>query len=118
MEVPMHIQVLKSKIHGAVITQADLHYEGSLTVDPLLMKKAKMFPNEKIQVVNVNNGSRIETYLIEGKKGSGVCCLNGPAARSGMPGDKVIIISYGLIDVNDVNNWEPTIVIPKKGNKI
>jgi aspartate 1-decarboxylase len=90
----MDIEVLKSKVHRAVITEANLHYMGSLTLDEDLMDAANMIENEKVQVVNVNNGSRIETYLIKGKRGSGVCCLNGPAAREGAVGDIVIVISY------------------------
>src|ERR1700733_13749953 len=91
---PMQIEILKSKVHRAVITEADLNYIGSLTLDEDLMKAANMIENEKIQVVNVNNGERIETYLIKGKAGSGICCLNGPAARKGAVGDIVIILSY------------------------
>lgn len=108
----MQIQILKSKVHRAVITEADLNYMGSLTLDEDLMDAAQMVEYEKIQVVNVNNGQRIETYLIKGEKGSGVCCLNGPAARKGMKGDIVIIISYGLVGVKDAKDWKPVIVFP------
>ena len=94
----MDIEVLKSKVHRAVITEANLNYVGSLTLDEDLMDAANMIEFEKIQVVNVNNGSRIETYLIKGKRGSGVCCLNGPAARQGAVGDVVIVISYARMD--------------------
>src|SRR6218665_1156810 len=90
----MEIEVLKSKVHRAVITEANLNYVGSLTLDEDLMEAANLIENEKIQVVNVNNGERIETYIIKGKRGSGVVCLNGPAARKGAEGDVVIIISY------------------------
>jgi aspartate 1-decarboxylase len=90
----MNISVLKSKVHRAVITEANLHYVGSLTLDEDLMDAANMIENEKVTVVNVNNGERLDTYLIKGKRGSGVCCLNGPAARKGMTGDVVVIISY------------------------
>jgi aspartate 1-decarboxylase len=114
----MQIQILKSKIHRATITQANLNYIGSLTLDQDLMDAAKMFPHEKIQVVNVNNGERIETYLIAGERGSGICCLNGPAARKGLTGDVIIIISYGLIEVADAASWEPTVVFPKDGNRL
>ena len=89
----MIIEILKSKVHRAVITEADLNYVGSLTLDEDLMDAAGMIENEKVQIVNVNNGSRIETYLIRGKRGSGTCCLNGPAARQGAVGDVVIIIT-------------------------
>jgi aspartate 1-decarboxylase len=114
----MQIQVLKSKIHRAVITEANLNYVGSLTVDEDLMDAAGMFVNEKIQVVNANNGERIETYLIAGERGSGICCLNGPAARKGLTGDVVIVISYGLIDVTEAKTWQPTVIFPKEGNRL
>ena len=114
----MQIQVLKSKIHRAVITEANLNYVGSLTVDEDLMDAAGMFVNEKIQVVNANNGERIETYLIAGERGSGICCLNGPAARKGLTGDVVIVISYGLIDVKEAKTWQPIVIFPKEGNKL
>ena len=94
----MEIEVLKSKIHRAVITEANLNYVGSLTLDEDLMEAANVIEYEKVQIVNVNNGTRIETYLIKGKRGSGVCCLNGPAARQGAVGDIVIIISYATLN--------------------
>jgi aspartate 1-decarboxylase len=100
------------------VTEADLNYEGSLTVDEDLTDAANMVENEKIQVVNVNNGERIETYLIKGQRGSGICCLNGPAARKGTVGDIVIVISYGLIDVDQAKGFKPTIIFPKAGNKL
>jgi aspartate 1-decarboxylase len=114
----MQIQILKSKVHRATITEANLNYVGSLTLDEDLMDAAQMVEYEKIQVVNVNNGERIETYLIKGERGSGVCCLNGPAARKGAPGDIVIIISYGLIEREEARNWEPVVVFPKEGNRL
>lgn len=114
----MQIQVLKSKIHRAVITEADLNYVGSLTLDEDLMDAAGMVAHEKIQIVNVNNGERLETYLIRGARGSGVCCLNGPAARKGAVGDIVIIISYGIIARSDAAMWTPVVVYPKEGNKL
>ena len=88
----MQIEVLKSKIHRAVITEANLNYVGSITIDEDLVDAANIIENEKVQVVNVNNGERLETYVIRGKRGSGICCLNGPAARRGMVGDVVVII--------------------------
>ncbi len=94
----MDIEILKSKVHRAVITEANLNYVGSLTLDEDLMDAANMIENEKVQIVNVNNGTRIETYLIKGKRGSGTCCLNGPAARQGAVGDIVIVISYARLD--------------------
>src|SRR5918995_5578529 len=94
----MEISILKSKVHRAVITEANLNYVGSLTIDEDLMDAANLIENEKITVVNVNNGQRLETYIIKGKRGSGVCCLNGPAARQGAVGDIVIIISYAHME--------------------
>ncbi len=114
----MEIEVLKSKIHRAVITEANLNYVGSLTLDEDLMDAANLIENEKIQVVNVNNGSRIETYLIKGKRGSGMCCLNGPAARKGVAGDIVIVISYARMDFEKAKGFRPWILFPKEGNKI
>ena len=114
----MQIQILKSKIHRAVITEANLNYVGSLTLDEDLMDAANLIENEKIQVVNVNNGERLETYIIKGKRGSGIVCLNGPAARKGAEGDIVIVISYALIDFEEAKIFKPTIIFPKEGNKL
>ena len=114
----MNISILKSKVHRAVITEANLHYVGSLTLDEDLMDAANMIENEKVQVVNVNNGERIETYLIKGKRGSGVCCLNGPAARRGAVGDVVVIISYCSMDFEEAKNFKPWVVFPKEGNRV
>ena len=114
----MEIEVLKSKIHRAVITEANLHYVGSLTLDEDLMEAANLIENEKVQIVNVNNGSRIETYIIKGKRGSGVCCLNGPAARKGAVGDVVIIISYATMDFERAKSFKPWIIFPKEGNQL
>ena len=114
----MQIEVLKSKIHRAVITEANLNYVGSLTLDEDLMDGANLIENEKITVVNVNNGQRLETYIIKGKRGSGVCCLNGPAARQGAVGDIVIIISYARMDFDKAKSFKPWIIFPKEGNKI
>jgi aspartate 1-decarboxylase len=91
---------------------------GSLTIDEELMEAANLIENEKIQVVNVNNGERLETYIIKGKKGSGVICLNGPAARKGAVGDVVVIISYALMDLEEAKSFKPNIVFPKEGNKL
>lgn len=112
----MDIEILKSKVHRLTITEANLHYVGSLTLDEDLMDAANMMEHEKIQVVNVNTGSRIETYLIKGKRGSGVCCLNGPAARQGAVGDVVIIISYARMDFEEAKNFKPWVIFPKEGN--
>jgi len=114
----MEIEVLKSKIHRAVITEANLNYVGSITLDEDLMNAANIIENEKVQVVNVNNGERLETYVIHGKKGSGICCLNGPAARKGMVGDVVVVISYATMDFEEAKKFKPWIVFPKEGNKI
>ncbi len=112
----MQIEILKSKIHRAVITEANLNYMGSLTLDENLMDAANMIENEKIQIVNVNNGARIETYLIKGKKGSGVCCLNGPAARHGAVSDTIIIMSYATMDFEEARQFKPVVIFPKEGN--
>lgn len=114
----MTISVLKSKVHRAVITEANLNYVGSLTLDEDLMDAANMIEHEKVQIVNVNNGERIETYLIKGKRGSGVCCLNGPAARKGMTGDVVVIISYASMLFEEAKTFKPWVVFPKEGNKL
>lgn len=114
----MQIQILKSKIHRAVITEANLNYVGSLTLDENLMDAANLIENEKIQVVNVNNGERLETYIIKGKRGSGIVCLNGPAARKGAEGDVVIVISYALMDFEEAKKFKPTVVFPKEGNTL
>lgn len=113
----MQIEVLKSKIHRATITEANLNYVGSITIDEDLLDAANLIENEKVQVVNVNNGERLETYIIKGKRGSGICCLNGPAARKGMPGDIVVIISYALMEFEEAKSFKPWIVFPKEGNK-
>ena len=114
----MNISVLKSKVHRAVITEANLNYVGSLTLDEDLMDAGNFIEHEKVQIVNVNNGERIETYLIKGKRGSGVCCLNGPAARKGAVGDVVIIISYCTLPFEEAKKFKPWLVFPKEGNKL
>lgn len=114
----MRIELLKSKIHRAVITEANLNYVGSLTIDEDLMDAANLIENEKITIVNVNNGQRLETYIIKGRRGSGVCCLNGPAARQGAVGDIVIIISYTSMEFDEARKFKPWVVFPKEGNKL
>lgn len=114
----MLIEVLKSKIHRVTITEANLHYVGSLTLDADLMAAANMIEGEKVQIVNVNNGERIETYLIKGKAGSGVVCLNGPAARRGAVGDLVVIISYAQLEFEAAKQFQPWVVFPKEGNRL
>jgi len=112
------IQILKSKVHRATITEANVDYVGSLTMDEDLMDAANMIEHEKIQVVNVNNGERIETYLIKGERGSGVICLNGPAARKGVVGDIVIIISYAVMEFEAAKTWTPTVIFPNAKNQL
>ena len=113
----MQIELLKSKIHRAVITEADLNYIGSITIDEDLMDAANIIENEKVQVVNINNGERLETYVIKGKRGSGVICLNGPAARKAAVGDIVIVISYATMDFEEARSFRPSIVFTREGNK-
>jgi aspartate 1-decarboxylase len=114
----MQIEILKSKIHRAVITEANLNYVGSITIDLDLMDAANLIENEKVQVVNVNNGNRLETYVIKGGRGTGVCCLNGPAARQGAEGDIIIILSYATMDFEEAKSFKPSIIFPKEGNKL
>ena len=114
----MQIEILKSKIHRAVITEANLQYVGSLTLDEDLMDAANLIENEKVAIVNVNNGERLETYIIKGKRGSGTVCLNGPAARKGVTGDIIIIISYATMDFEEAKAFKPALVFPKDGNKL
>ncbi|HRE52331.1 MAG TPA: aspartate 1-decarboxylase [Flavitalea sp.] len=114
----MDIEVLKSKIHRITITEAQLHYMGSLTIDEDLLDAANIIAHEKVLVVNVNTGSRLETYIIKGKRGSGVCCLNGPSARLGAVGDIVIIISYARMPFEQAKTFVPWVIFPKEGNKL
>lgn len=114
----MQIEILKSKIHRAIVTEANLQYIGSLTLDEDLMDAANLIVNEKITVVNTNNGERLETYLIKGERGSGVVCLNGPAARKGTVGDVIIVISYAQMDFEKAKSFKPAVVFPKEGNKL
>ena len=106
----MFLTMFKSKIHRATVTEANLNYMGSITIDEALLEAAEILPNEKVQVVNNNNGSRFETYVIKGERDSGVICLNGAAARLVQPGDTVIIISYALLDSREARTFRPTIV--------
>lgn len=110
--------MLKSKIHRAIITDANLYYEGSFTIDSNILKQANILPYEKVSVVNVNNGERFETYVIPGEPGKRQFCLNGAAARKGTIGDEVIIISYSILDENDLQSYKPLIVILDKENNI
>ena len=112
----MLIQVCKSKIHKVTVTEANLSYVGSITIDEDLMNAANLIENEKVQVLNINNGERLETYVIKGERGSGIICLNGPAARKASVGDVVIIISYALMDFEDAKKFEPAIIFPDEEN--
>lgn len=108
----MQIEVCKSKIHKVTVTEANLQYVGSITIDEDLMDAANLIENEKVQVVNINNGERLETYVIKGQRGSGIICLNGPAARKVVVGDVVIIISYATMDFGEAKTFKPWIVFP------
>ncbi|MFN5170138.1 MAG: aspartate 1-decarboxylase [Cyclobacteriaceae bacterium] len=114
----MTIQVLKSKVHRVRITQAELHYVGSITLDEALMEAANLIEGEKVHVVNVNNGERLETYVIKGERNSGTVCLNGPAARKAQVGDVVIIISYASMPFAEAKNFKPWLVFPDPDNKL
>ena len=114
----MQIQLLKSKIHRAKITQTELHYVGSITIDLDLMEASNMIENEKVQVVNINNGERFETYIIKGERGSGMICLNGPAARKAAVGDYVIVISYCIMNFEEAKEYKPIAVYPDPNNKL
>ncbi|HNW68097.1 MAG TPA: aspartate 1-decarboxylase [Bacteroidales bacterium] len=109
----MQIELLKSKIHQVIVTEANLDYVGSITIDESLMIAANLIENEKVQVLDMNNGERFETYVIKGKKDSGVICLNGPAARKVVVNDIVVIISYCSMDFEEAKNFKPTVVFPK-----
>lgn len=113
----MLIEVLKSKIHRVQITEADLDYVGSIEIDLDLMDAAGLIAGEKVQVLNINNGSRLETYVLEGKRQSGRICLNGPAARMGMKGDTIIIVSYAQMTLEEAKSFKPSIVFPEN-NKL
>jgi len=114
----MKITVFKSKIHRATVTGADLNYMGSITVDADLLDAARIIPGEKVQIVNVTNGERIETYTIAGERGSGDIILNGAAARKFSPGDIVIIISYAIVTPEEARSLEPIIIFPDENNRI
>lgn len=113
----MQIELLKSKIHQVTVTEANLNYVGSITIDETLMEAANLIENEKVQVLNLNNGERLETYVIKGRKDSGIICLNGPAARKAAVGDTVVIISYCSMDFEEAKQFHPTIIFPKN-NKL
>ena len=114
----MIIEVLKSKIHRVTVTDCELNYIGSITIDESLIEAANMIVGEKVQVVNINNGERLETYIIKGKRDSGEITLNGPAARKVQKGDKVIIISYARMSINDAKSFKPTLIFPDQNNTL
>lgn len=114
----MQIEVLKSKIHRVTVTDAELNYIGSITLDKQLIDAANIVVGEKVQVVNINNGERLETYVIEGESGSGEVTLNGPAARKVQKGDVVIIISYAQMDMQAAKSFNPTLVFPNEKNNL
>lgn len=110
----MHIQILKSKIHRVRVTQADLNYIGSITIDEILMNASNIIEGEKVQIVNINNGERFETYVIKGAANSGNICLNGPAARRVAINDLIIIISYASMDFEEAKSFKPSLVFPNE----
>jgi aspartate 1-decarboxylase len=114
----MMVTMLKSKIHRAAVTQAELDYVGSITIDEELLEKSSIMEYEKVQIVDVNNGERFETYAISGERGSGVICLNGAAARCVQKGDKIIIMCYANMSVDEAKNHKPTVVFVDEDNKI
>ncbi|WP_184550692.1 aspartate 1-decarboxylase [Mucilaginibacter sp. FT3.2] len=114
----MIIEILKSKIHRVKVTQAELNYVGSITIDEDLIEAANIIPNEKVQIVNNNNGARFETYVIRGERGSGTVCLNGATARLAQVGDVVIIMSYAYMEREEARVYEPILVFPDADNKL
>jgi aspartate 1-decarboxylase len=114
----MQIEILKSKIHLATVTEANIDYVGSITIDEALMEQANLIENERVQILNKNNGERFDTYVIKGQRNSGVICLNGPAARKVLVGDLIIIISYCRMEFEEAKQFKPWVVFPKEGNNI
>jgi aspartate 1-decarboxylase len=114
----MIIEVLKSKIHRARVTQAELHYVGGITLDEDLMDASNIIENEKVQIVNVNNGERFDTYVIKGERGNGEVCINGPAARKAQVGDIIIIMSFASLEINEARKFKPVIIFPDNKNRI
>lgn len=114
----MIIEVLKSKLHRVKVTQAELNYVGSITIDEDLMDAATIIANEKVQIVNNNNGARFETYVIRGERGTGTICLNGAAARLAQVGDIIIIMSYAYMEIDEARNYEPILIFPDADNKL
>ena len=114
----MYVEMLRGKIHRATVTEADLHYVGSLTLDPELYEAAGFLVNEKVLVVNINNGARFETYIIEGERGSGTVCLNGAAARLGQRGDLIIAMTFGLMEEEEAKTFRPKTVHVDENNRV
>lgn len=112
----MQIQVVKSKIHRVKVTGADLNYIGSITIDEALLEASNIIEGEKVSIVNINNGERLETYAIKGNRGSGEITLNGPAARKAQKGDIIIIISYGILDFEEAKTFKPSLVFPNEND--
>ena len=109
----MHIEVLKSKIHRVEVTEADLNYVGSISLDEDLMEASNIIENEKVQILNINNGERFDTYVIKGERGSGQVCLNGPAARKAQVGDIIIIVAYAWLAFEEAKQFQPTVIFPQ-----
>jgi aspartate 1-decarboxylase len=114
----MYINLLKSKIHRAVVTEADLNYVGSITIDEDLMEASEIIKNEKVQIADINNGNRFETYVIPGERGTGMVCLNGATARLVVPGDLIIIMSYAFLNKEELKGFEPKIVFVDSKNRV
>ncbi|MDB4089496.1 aspartate 1-decarboxylase [Flavobacteriales bacterium] len=114
----MMIKAVKSKIHRVAITQAELNYIGSITIDEALLEASNIIEGERVQIVNINNAARLETYVIKGERNSGVICLNGPSARMVSVGDQIIIIGYGYMDFEEAKTYKPSMVFPGEGNKL
>ena len=117
-ELPTYVTLCRAKLHGATVTETQLHYEGSITIDEDLVDAAGLLPWEKVQVVNQNNGNRFETYIIAGERGSGEICLNGPAARLAEVGDIVLAIAYATVPETKAKNWMPRVVVLGENNRI
>lgn len=114
----MKIEMLYSKIHRATITDANLHYKGSITIDKAILKKSKLFVGQKVEIANINTGERFSTYVIEGKENTRIICLNGAAARKAQIGDKIIIMAYALYDIKELNSYQPEVILLDDENNI
>ena len=114
----MLLTMLKAKLHRATVTEANLNYTGSITIDRHLMDESGLLPHEKVQIVNINNGARVETYVIEGPRNSGIICLNGAAARLVQPGDKIIVMAYVQLTPEEANGFEPRVLLLNDDNTI